>query len=170
VSSYALSADVSGTVDLVSSQSANWGGSALALSAGPGISLTLSGNTLVASTDETVLWEGTATDSCTISEAFSNFEKIRLTLDDASNHKATEVIIEPTSSTNWPVNIPYGNSIVGGIVFLHIALSGTTLSVSKAKMMCTVYDGNDASWSNYNDESLKNALLKVVGINRTAGA
>lgn len=118
--------------------------------------------------DETVLWEGTATDSCTISEAFSNFEKIRLTLDDASDHKATEVIIEPTSSTNWPVNIPYGNSIVGGIVFLHIALSGTTLSVSKAKMMSTVYSGNDAAWSNYNDESLKNALLKVVGVHRIA--
>lgn len=50
-SGYALSADVSGTVDLVSTQSANWGGSALQLSAGPGISLTLSGNTLVASTD-----------------------------------------------------------------------------------------------------------------------
>ena len=50
LSSYALSADVSGTVDLVSSQSANWGGSALELSAGPGISLTMVGNTLVIST------------------------------------------------------------------------------------------------------------------------
>jgi hypothetical protein len=118
--------------------------------------------------DETVLWEGTATNSCTISEAFSNFEKIRLTLYDASDHKATEVIIEPTSSTNWPTNIPYGNSIVGGIIFLHISLSGTTLSVSQAKMMSTVYSGNDSSWSNYNDESLKNALLKVVGVHRIA--
>ena len=51
LSSYALSADVSGTVDLVSTQSANWGGSALALSAGPGISLTQSGNTLIAAVD-----------------------------------------------------------------------------------------------------------------------
>ena len=50
MTSYALSADVSGTVDLVSTQSANWGGSALALSAGPGISLTMVGNTLVIST------------------------------------------------------------------------------------------------------------------------
>ena len=45
-----VSAAVSGTIDLVSTQSANWGGSALALSAGAGISLTLVGNTLVIST------------------------------------------------------------------------------------------------------------------------
>lgn len=50
MSSYALSSDVSGTVDLVSSQSANWGGSALQLSAGDGISLTLSGNILIIAT------------------------------------------------------------------------------------------------------------------------
>ena len=62
-SGYALSSDVSATVDLVGTQSANWGGSALALSAGPGVNLTLSGNTLVASTDETLLWSGNITAS-----------------------------------------------------------------------------------------------------------
>lgn len=50
MSSYALSSDVSATVDLVGTQSANWGGSALQLSAGPGISLTMVGRTLVIST------------------------------------------------------------------------------------------------------------------------
>ena len=45
-----VSGAVSGTVDLVSSQSANWGGSALQLSAGAGISLTLNGNILLIST------------------------------------------------------------------------------------------------------------------------
>lgn len=50
LSPYARSADVSGTVRLVSSQSANWGGSALRLSAGAGISLTLKGNILLIST------------------------------------------------------------------------------------------------------------------------
>lgn len=50
MSSYALSSDVSATVDLVGTQSANWGGSALQLSAGPGISLTMVGSTLVIST------------------------------------------------------------------------------------------------------------------------
>lgn len=104
MSSYALSSDVSATVDLVSTQSANWGGSALALSAGPGISLTLSGNTLVASTDlsagpgvtlsksgdtltintETVLWSGTpvtvaaATAGLTLAESPYNFDRVAL--------------------------------------------------------------------------------------------
>lgn len=41
---------ISALYDTVSTQSANWGGSALALSAGPGISLTMVGNTLVIST------------------------------------------------------------------------------------------------------------------------
>lgn len=49
---YALSSDVSATVDLVGTQSANWGGSALQLSAGAGISLTLSGNVLIIATAE----------------------------------------------------------------------------------------------------------------------
>lgn len=50
MSAYALSADVSATVDIVGTQSANWGGSALQLSAGAGISLTLSGNVLIIAT------------------------------------------------------------------------------------------------------------------------
>ena len=50
MSSYALSSDVSATVDLVGTQSANWGGSALQLSAGAGISLVKSGNILIIST------------------------------------------------------------------------------------------------------------------------
>lgn len=50
MSAYALSADVSATVDLVGTQSANWGGSALQISAGAGISLVKSGNILIIST------------------------------------------------------------------------------------------------------------------------
>jgi hypothetical protein len=59
LSSYALSADVSGTVDLVSTQSANWGGSALALSAGPGVKLEKVGDTLVAGLDGAMINEET---------------------------------------------------------------------------------------------------------------
>lgn len=84
VSGYALSADVSGTVDLVSTQSANWGGSALALSAGPGVKLEKVGDTLVASTDETVLWSasgyevGDSSQSIILSESPLNFNTIRI--------------------------------------------------------------------------------------------
>lgn len=84
MTSYALSADVSGTVDLVSTQSANWGGSALALLAGPGVKLELSGSTLVASTDETVLYSATAyapgdtQQSYSLIETPMNFETVRV--------------------------------------------------------------------------------------------
>ena len=79
-SGYALSSDVSATVDLVGTQSANWGGSALALSAGPGVKLEKVGDTLVASTDETLLWSGDMTTGGTrlanLSEPLTNFERL----------------------------------------------------------------------------------------------
>lgn len=71
---------VSGTVALVSSQSANWGGSALALSAGPGVKLEKVGNTLVASQDRILLWSGDMTTGGTrlvnLSEPLTNFESL----------------------------------------------------------------------------------------------
>ena len=79
MSAYALSADVSGCIDTVSAQSANWGGSALALSAGPGIVMYKTGDTLVASIDETVLWEGSArvtSFSSNLSESLHNFKYV----------------------------------------------------------------------------------------------
>ena len=84
MSSYALSSDVSSTVDLVSTQSANWGGSALQLSAGPGVKLEKSGNVLVASTDETVLWSssgysvGDTMQTYNLSGNPSDFEEIQV--------------------------------------------------------------------------------------------
>lgn len=77
MSSYALSSDVSATVDLVGTQSANWGGSALALSAGPGVKLEMSGNALVVSNDETVLFSGESF-SATLSESIKNFSRMYL--------------------------------------------------------------------------------------------
>ena len=79
LSSLAASADVSGCIDTVSAQSANWGGSALALSAGPGIRFDKVDNTLVASVDETVLWEGSArltSYSSTLSDSLHNYKYV----------------------------------------------------------------------------------------------
>ena len=74
-SAFALSSDVSATVDLVGTQSANWGGSALALSAGPGVKLEKVGDTLVVSNDETVLFTGESF-SATLSESIKNFSRM----------------------------------------------------------------------------------------------
>lgn len=65
--------------NIVQTNSGSWGGSALPVSAGPGIKVNLVDNTLVFSNDETVLWE---TDSvygagvCNLSESLKNFEQI----------------------------------------------------------------------------------------------
>ena len=79
-SGYALSSDVSATVDIVSTQSANWGGSALALSAGPGVKLEKVGDTLVASTDETVLFSGSNAGmvATNLSEPLSGFNSFKI--------------------------------------------------------------------------------------------
>lgn len=116
--------------------------------------------------DETVLWEGTATNSCTISEAFSNFEKIRLTLVEAYYGGTTEVTIGPTNVSSWSAMIPFSGS--AGLIFFKLALSGTTLSVSKSKLMGTEYDENNANWAYSINSEYKNALLKVVGVHRIA--
>jgi hypothetical protein len=70
---------ISALYNTVSAQSANWGGSALALSAGPGIVFNKVGDTLVASVDETVLWEGSArltSYSSTLSDSLHNYKYV----------------------------------------------------------------------------------------------
>ena len=63
--------------DTVCANSGVWGGSALPISAGKGIKFELVDNTLVASNDETVLWNGenlTIGSTATLSETVKNFE------------------------------------------------------------------------------------------------
>lgn len=77
----AMSGDINSTINNVSSNSAVWGGSALPISAGPGIKFELVNDTLVASTDETVLYSGDLTGNgatAQLSEPIQNFEKIKV--------------------------------------------------------------------------------------------
>lgn len=81
----ATSANIDSTIDNVSANSGVWGGSALPISAGPGIKFDMVDNTLVASTDETVLWTNSnpsqvsanVTLTGTLSESCSAFEILR---------------------------------------------------------------------------------------------
>ena len=67
-----------GCYDNVNTNSGAWGGSALPISAGPGIKFEMVDNTLVASTDETLLWSGNGTsiNAFTVSEPLTNFKEI----------------------------------------------------------------------------------------------
>ena len=178
LSSYALSADVSGTVDLVSTQSANWGGSALALSAGPGISLTLSGNTLVASTDETVLWSGTpvtvgaATAGLTLTESPYNFERVALywvpwnyTVNSLEKQEAvteariTNAIPRIGSVTEW--NAEASNTM---FIFVLNAYFDASKFYTQSVKYFSIGD-----WT-VNTQGTGSYITKIVGINRTAEA
>lgn len=169
MSSYALSADVSATVDLVGTQSANWGGSALALSAGPGVSLTKSGNVLVAGLDETVLWSGSPTSSAALSESISNFKCIDVYERwDNATVNATVHRIYMEGRQNAVINFAIGTNS-WYLVTQKLEMNGTSLSVNSAHAIHgSTYSSTDILHE-YNSTLLKNTIVKVVGINRTAG-
>lgn len=162
LSSYALSADVSGTVDLVSTQSANWGGSALALSAGPGVKLEKVGDTLVASTDETMLWSGriTSNQTAALSESIANFRSVKVY---GYTHNG--------SAFSWASEVPVQNITIFGVGlglwsgsnqeldFSRFALSNTTVSALSGTWIAGASMGNATS-----------NVTMVYGINRTAEA
>lgn len=167
MSSYALSADVSGTVDLVSTQSANWGGSALALSAGPGVKLEKVGNTLVVKADETLLWSGANTSAATLSEPYSNFERIGVVLG-FPNQGKTYHVFEAASETQ--LMYPFGQTNAYLCAIKCGITDGTAFQVNDAKYVWSPFGtstqvATDAS----NVASAKNCLVKIYGINRTAG-
>lgn len=77
----ATSANINSTIDNVSANSGVWGGSALPISAGPGIKFEMVDNTLVASTDETLLFSGSNAwgyGTITLSESLKNFKRIKV--------------------------------------------------------------------------------------------
>lgn len=177
LSSYALSADVSGTVDLVSSQSANWGGSALALSAGNGVTLSKSGDTLAVST-ETVLWSGTpvtvanATAGLPLAESPYNFDRVALywvpwnyTVNSLEKQEAvaeakiTSAIPRIGSVTEW--NAEASNTM---FIFVLNAYFDSSKFYTQAIKYFSIGD-----WS-VNVNGNDSYITKIVGINRTAEA
>lgn len=177
LSSYALSADVSGAVDLVSTQSANWGGSALALSAGPGVKLEKSGNVLVASTDETLLWENTGGNltkdlafPLALNEPIANFERVKFLYGgDSYMQNAHWVEFEATDNNPYTLydfrcddpSTPY---IFWRLAKFNISGTAVTNTYNSTINLTTAFAGNEYNTSGYN------YLVKIVGINRTAEA
>ena len=176
LSSYALSADVSGTVDLVSTQSANWGGSALALSAGPGVKLEKVGNTLVASTDETVLWSGVANStsfSGALSENIHNFKYLEIYAApstaylSARANQGTKFIVSGNTASDYfyyvrSDNIE-SNSYWGEIMYVDIYNGGTDFTLING---CR-WQNNSSFWTGIGN--YRGAITNIIGIGRTAG-
>ena len=167
VSGYALSSDVSATVDLVSTQSANWGGSALALSAGPGVKLEKVGNTLVASTDETVLFSGSNAGmvATNLSEPLSGFNSFKICFNPFGGGMSREwkEFSWAGSSDVYTVATFHknGNDNLAWYAAFQPNTEGTTLTPIANKLWIlgstTVQDRTQMT------------VYRVVGINRTAG-
>lgn len=156
-----VSSEVSGTIDLVSSQSANWGGSALQLSAGPGITLTKSGNTLIASHDETLLWSGAAISSnetAALSEHISGFDTIRVY---GHTHNGY--------GFSWIKEIPVASDTLFGCALSLWSGSDTELDFSRFALNGTTVSALSGSWFVNGTMGTATAYVdRVVGVNRTA--
>ena len=168
--------------DTVCANSGVWGGSALPISAGPGIKVELVNDTLVFSNDETVLFETTAVygaEVCNLSESFKNFERIA---------------IKPTRGySGGSVSVPGGagpwnyfdtDQIVGGttepfqtVCPFIMEYQNWKISQYNPNADCTVLTWNRGFSKNMQDNVFVTAdsftscvgIQKVVGINRIAG-
>lgn len=168
LSSYALSADVSGTIDLVSTQSANWGGSALALSAGPGVKLEKVGDTLVASTDETVLFSGANSGmvATNLTEPLSGFNSFKICFNpfgDGMSREWKEFSWADSSDVYTVATFhKNGTDNLAWYVAFQPNTDGTTLTPIANKLLVL-------GSTNVQDRDQMN-VYRVVGINRTAEA
>ena len=170
-SGYALSSNVSATVDLVGTQSANWGGSALALSAGPGVKLEKVGDTLVASTDETVLWSGSANGNSTLalSETMANFETIKVLYNPWTDNTNTHYF--EFDFNKIPTTMNYGIiSDMSVYTVSPLRLFYVCFSYSASGLAVSSVNYCDASFTTQALDKSKVSVYKVVGINRTAEA
>ena len=150
-----------GLNNIVQTNSGSWGGSALPISAGPGIKVNLVDNTLVFSNDETVLFEGDALHNnatATLSEPFTNFEKIKVYghTDDGTNYPwYTEL---PTFSGIGFIGVATNNA--GWSKWFGLSVPDTTHIVP--------YTGYVATWASTTTGYLSNnwGITRVIGINR----
>lgn len=159
--------------DTVSVQSANWGGSALALSAGNGISLEKTGNTLVMSTDETVLWSGFEKASGTVhtlSEPMSNFERMKfvVSVHSGSFQRASQVTEYDITNNTGSVTFFYpecrtiaSNTLTSNILYVSSDSTSNWTLVGGLRYVNTALTTGVGTYDFY--------VNKIIGVNRTAG-
>ena len=161
------------THDTVSANSGTWGGSALPISAGPGIKLEMVNNTLVASTDETLLWSGNAGFGempITLSESMNNFENIEITWIPRYNGdygSPTRVDKLSTNSYNgnlqWTLGGFYRNAGSNWLGYVYLSANNTSTILTHDSSFyinpaTTAAPGNNLAFR----------VCKIVGINRKA--
>lgn len=164
--------------NLVTSQSANWGGSALGLSAGPGVKLEKVGDTLVASTDETVLFSasgysiGDTAQAIILSESPLNFKTLKiygyrpLNTSEYGGTFSEEIDIQwLTACSVNKISLPY-TMFASNVCYVgSLGLSGISSTTwTEAGWHCGL--SNTAS---VGTTGIYAHVHKIIGINRTAG-
>lgn len=158
------SGSIDETVSTVGTNSGVWGGSALPISAGHGVKLTMVNGTLVASDDETVLYDSSAKwTGITFSEPASNFEKIRIYVNTGRPH-----IFE------WPSNA-FTNNLWPGDMY-GVGWGGKpSMNVFEYSANNTGFNVNagwhtestaSVNWTVLNVSSTWIRPFKVIGVNR----
>ena len=153
--------------DLVIANSGAWGGSALPISAGPGIKFEMVDNTLVASvtsTNETVLWSGNALTG-TLNESPWNFEKLGFETSGSLNSLQYNEF-PAISGKNMMAMTTIGteSTEVWHFTPSQISFNGNTFTLKS----CDFYAKTSQTTFNSNaGDHIK--MIKVIGINRLAG-
>lgn len=149
--------------------------SGLQLIAGKGVTLTVSGNNIVAGLDETVLYTASsAADSITTSEEVTHFERLRIELQSAQSTYVKNCIeCKPDAS-----NLVYTGTAIIPAADYPLQMAGVRYTSSNAKnftfssatRMCYRVNGTygDASTTSLASSDIKDVgfITKIVGINR----
>lgn len=147
--------------------------SATSFEAGPGISITQpSEGTVRIANDETVLWSGTRTSACTLSENAYNFDRIRLYLHLGMDERPRP-IIELKPNTNMMTLFPKGGGTVWWSWVRYTLNSDGKNLVAEASKCFNFGSVTSTTWSNpsiaVNSDEDINAITQVIGINRISG-
>lgn len=179
----ATSGDINSTIDNVSANSGVWGGSALPISAGPGVKFELVNNTLVASTDETVLFSGSNSygyGTINLSESLKNFKRIKVLATRAYTADGNT----PNYSGPWSefecegiANTTAAWGAVTPVIYEVPYWKFSTFTANSTFTTLTWYEGGYIKVTNPNERGTGSTwndgkscgIKEVIGINRIAG-
>ena len=161
--------------ETVNTNSGVWGGSALNISAGEGVKVTLVNNNLVFSTDETVLWSGSlsAGTSATLAEPITAFKYVEAWYRAWQRTEAIRIPVSNNDTANTAVfqqAISWGQGTDGELntVSFNIANSMNVISFVNARRT-TVSTANAVTTYEFNNPAA-GGIERVIGIGRKNNA
>jgi len=170
-----LPASATDVIDTVTANSGTWGGSALPISAGPGIKVNLVDNTLVFSNDETVLWSGagsTTGSTINLNESLTHFEKYGLyyyiPYQESNQTYYQEMVYKP-GQTVFGIKTDGINGNIWRMYCDWGTMTDTSISLVSGRQggIWTTASPQEITW--YDGSERHHTFTKVVGINRVSG-